>query len=136
MFFLKHAEDLRKVPAEFENIPVMQTAFDILEQGNWTDKELARYESIVKQLRNEASERETEKQMINDARNAMLAEVAIAKSEIETEKAIIKEQKTALEKQYKTFITSLLTQNIMSIEDIAKLTGLTVREIQLIQNKK
>ena len=142
LFFLKHAEDLRKVPTEFENIPVMQTAFDILEQGNWTDKELARYESIVKQLRNEASERETAQDLINEAAKKtkeyeiLKAMVEAEKSEIETEKTIIQEQKTALEKQYKTFVTSLLTQNIMNIEDIAKLTGLTVAEIQLIKSKK
>ncbi len=44
IYFFKHTEDLKIVPAELSNVKEIAEAFEIAEQHNWTQKELDIYE--------------------------------------------------------------------------------------------
>ena len=47
VYFLKNANDLETVPAELKKPAAVQKAFTILEQSNWTNKELDAYERAM-----------------------------------------------------------------------------------------
>ena len=56
IFLLKNAEDLKAIPKELADIPVMHDAFGILEQGTWTEKEFKNYLNKAELERKEYAE--------------------------------------------------------------------------------
>ncbi len=58
IYFLRYADGLQKVPASLKD-PVITEAFDVLEQGNWSNSELTAYDSYLDALRTTVSHIET-----------------------------------------------------------------------------
>jgi predicted transposase/invertase (TIGR01784 family) len=51
IFFLKHAEEMKQIPAILKNPQEMVTAFNVLEQHNWTEIELQNYYAQLNEWR-------------------------------------------------------------------------------------
>ena len=103
IFLLKNADELYAIPKEFEDIAVMHDAFGILEEATWSDKERQDYFYMVELERKEYGEHQAsiEKGMERGAQN--------------------KARKIAKE---------LLKKNIVSLEIISEITGLSIEEIE------
>jgi len=108
IYFLKHAVTLQKVPVTFKD-PVLQEAFDILAQSNWSKNELEAYDRYLDSIRSYVSQLDT----------------AYDKGKFEGNiEGILKgkmEGKLEIAKQ-------LL--DILDIDTIAKKTGLTIQDIE------
>ncbi len=59
IYLLKNADKLNKIPSILKQLPDMQNAFDLLEQGNWSIQELEQYDYYYKILRSQKSQVET-----------------------------------------------------------------------------
>ncbi len=55
IYFFKHATSLQKIPGPLKN-PVLQEAFDILEQGSWSKKDLDAYDRYLDNIRSAAGQ--------------------------------------------------------------------------------
>jgi len=56
VFFFKNAKKLQNIPAQLKKPQAMQEAFNILERGNWTNKELESYERSLDLIRERNSQ--------------------------------------------------------------------------------
>ena len=101
IYFFKNAKKLETVPEQFHKPQALQEAFKILEQGNWTVKELESYERNMDIARRE-------KGYLATARNEGLKEGSKKKAQ-------------AIAKQLLHFHDSAT---------IAQITGLTIAEVE------
>ena len=106
IYFLKNAVSLQAIPENLKN-SVLEEAFNILAQSNWSKKELEAYDKYLDAIRSAASQLDT------------AFEKGIAKGE--------KKKSIEIAKQ-------LL--DILDIETIAKKTGLSFAEVKDLKNKK
>jgi len=106
-YFLKNAQTLQKIPATL-NKPAFKEAFDILEQGNWTTKELNAYDRYIDAIRSR-------------------------ENQIDTAKGEGREK--GKEEAFKLIAQDLLTTTSMNITEIARLTRLSLEEIEKIKKE-
>ncbi len=104
IYFFKNASTFEKVPQSLKE-PVMQEAFDVLAQSNWSKKDLEAYDRYVDAMRSAASQLDT----------ALEKGIEIGIEQGEKQKA----QKIA---------KALL--DILDVEMIAEKTGLSIDEIK------
>ncbi|HEV2601413.1 MAG TPA: Rpn family recombination-promoting nuclease/putative transposase [Candidatus Babeliales bacterium] len=110
IYFLKHAVTLQKIPSALKD-PVMTDAFNVLEQGNWSKKELEAYDRYLDQIRSSASQLETayDKGIVEGKMKGGLAK--------------------ALE-----IAQDLL--DVLDVATIARKTGLTVAQLEELKKRK
>jgi predicted transposase/invertase (TIGR01784 family) len=116
VYLIKHAHELYTIPAQFKNPQEMAEAFGVLNRGGWTENEFDAYEAELDTLRrtvwaDEAKELKHEKELL------------AAREAAEQTKAVL--QKT---------ICNMLAEGI-TIDNIARITGLPVEQIRKLQNK-
>jgi predicted transposase/invertase (TIGR01784 family) len=109
IYFLKHADDLQVIPKELSETKEIAEAFEVVEQHNWTKKELEYYESWEMRRASEINAIEAAK--------IMGEEQGIEKGR-EEEKIEIAKNLLALE---------------LDIEKIIQATGLTEEEIEKLK---
>ena len=109
IYFLKNADSLHAIPDTFKHEPVLQEAFTVVEQGNWSKKELDQYDAYLDSIRSAESILET-------AHNE-----GVVKGKLEGK---IEE---------KSIITKNLLAAGISQEIIIKTTGLTIQQIEKIK---
>jgi predicted transposase/invertase (TIGR01784 family) len=109
IYFLKHADDLQVIPKELSETKEIAEAFEVVEQHNWTKKELEYYESWEMRRASEINAIEAAKMMGE--------EQGIEKGRKE-EKIEIAKNLLALE---------------LDIEKIIQATGLSAEEIEKLK---
>lgn len=97
--------------------PVLADAFDVLKQGNWSKRELEAYDLYLDSIRSAASQLDTAEQrgeakgiIKGRAEGEMFAKIKIAKD--------------------------LLEENEMNIPAIAKITKLSIEEIEKLRESE
>ena len=113
IYFLKHAVTLEKVPVEF-NDPVLQDAFNVLAQSNWSIKELEAYDHYLDAIRSAASQLETAEEI------GMQIGMQIC-------------MEKGMEKGIEKVAESLL--DLLDVQTIAKKTGLSIQRIEELKKK-
>lgn len=116
IYFLKHAVTLNKVPASMQE-PVLQEAFGVLEQGNWSNSELEAYDRYLDAMRSYKSQLET----------------AELKGELKGE--LRGELKGSLNKAL-DIAQELLKLNILDDKAISKATGLSIKQIEELKKSE
>ena len=115
IFLLKNADELHAIPKEFEDISVMHDAFGILEEATWSDQERQDYFYMIELERKEYAEHQ-------------------ASIEKGMEKGIEKGMKKGMEKgaqnKAKEIAKELLKKNILPLNSISEITGLSIEEIE------
>ena len=121
VYFLKNAVSLQVIPENLKN-SVLEDAFNILAQSNWSKKELEAYDKYLDAIRSAASQLETafEKGIAKGMEKGIAKGMAEGKAEGEKKKAI-------------EIANQLL--DILDIETVAKKTGLSIDEIKSLKNK-
>ena len=121
VYFLKNAVSLQVIPENLKN-SVLEDAFNILAQSNWSKKELEAYDKYLDAIRSAASQLETafEKGIAKGMEKGIAEGKAEGKAEGEKKKAI-------------EIANQLL--DILDIETVAKKTGLSIDEIKSLKNK-
>ena len=121
VYFLKNAVSLQVVPENLKN-SVLEEAFNVLAQSNWSKKELEAYDKYLDAIRSATSQLET------------AFEKGIAKGIVEGEKKGIEKGKTEGEKKKAIEIAKQLL-DILDIETIANKTGLSFAEVKNLKDK-
>jgi len=109
IYFLRYADELKKIPMTLKE-PIISDAFEIIEHGNWSVKELETYDRYLDAFR-------VIEGQVDSAKRAGLAE-GITKGE----------RKKAIEIAQKLL-------DVLDIETIAKKTGLTSFEIKKLKKQ-
>ena len=134
IYFLKHAVSLQKIPTSL-NEPVLEEAFNVLAQGNWSKKELEAYDRYLDAIRSAASQLETAEEigmakgMAKGMAQGMAKGMAQGEAQGEAQGMAKGERKKTLE----------IAQELLDILDaptIAKKTGLTLQEIEELKKLK
>ncbi len=112
VYFFKYAKDLETIPKELKKPLALTEAFTILEQGNWTRKELEEYDRSLDELRIRNSQ-------IKTARDEGLLKGKI-EGKLEGEKA-------------KALVIAKNLLDVLDTKTIALKTGLHVEEIELLK---
>jgi predicted transposase/invertase (TIGR01784 family) len=91
IYFLKHADDLQVIPKELSEPKEIAEAFEVVEQHNWTKKELEYYESWEMRRASEINAIEAAK-MMGEEQGRKEEKIEIAKNllalELDIEKII------------------------------------------------
>ena len=114
IYFLKNADSLHVIPDTFKENPVLNEAFTLVEQGNWSKKELDEYDAYIDSLRSAENILETAH---NDGLNKGLSQ---GKLEGQLEEKI-------------TIAKNLL--DVLDSKTIAKKTGLTEKQVEALKTK-
>ena len=129
VYFLKNAVSLQVIPENLKN-SVLEDAFNILAQSNWSKRELEAYDKYLDAIRSAASQLETafEKGIAKGMEKGIAEGKAEGKAEGMAEGKAKGEKKKAIE-----IANQLL--DILDIETVAKKTGLSIDEIKSLKNK-
>jgi len=111
IYLLRNAQTLKKIPSVL-NKPAFQEAFDILEQGSWTTKELQAYDRYIDAIRSKQNQLEG---AYEDGKVEGLAEGELVKARL--------------------IAKNLLIKSSLSIPDIAAITGLSSEEVKQLKNE-
>ena len=79
IYFLEHADSLNAIPLAFKEFPLVNEAFTVIEQRNWSKKEVEEYDVSLNSIRSNASILDTMRQEA-EARGKKLKAIAIAKN--------------------------------------------------------
>ena len=114
VYFIKHANELDAIPKELATTIEFEEAFELLKSGNLSEAELAIYDKAL------------------DSRRVELDALATAEAKgiAEGKAEGIAEGKAEGERQAKRQLAKNLLAEKMSVDLIAKLTGLSVEEIK------
>lgn len=123
IYFLKHAVTLQKVPESFKE-PVLEEAFDILAQSNWSKRELEAYDRYLDAIRSSASQLDTAEEIGMARGIAKGIEQGITQGIAQGIAQGITQEKIEIAKQ-------LL--DVLDVATIAKKTGLSVEEIEKLK---
>ncbi len=104
IYLLKYASKLQTIPASFKDAKAVVHAFEVLEQGSWSKKELIDYDRFIDAMRQEKSRLET----------------AEEKGELRGE-----------QRKARAIAQQLL--DVLDIATIAKKTGLSVQEVEALK---
>ena len=55
IYFLEHADTFHTIPIKLKEFPIVHEAFTVIEQGNWSKKELEEYDVYLDSIRSAAS---------------------------------------------------------------------------------
>lgn len=110
IYFLKNAPSLDHIPSSLNESVAIHDAFDVLKKGNWSKKELSSYNKHMLSLWSYESQFESGK------------EIGREEGREEDEEKGAKKKAIAIAKE--------LLQHKMSIESVAKITGLSISEIE------
>lgn len=113
VYFFKNAKALQSIPIQLKKPNELQEAFKVLEQGNWTNKELEIYERSLDAIRSYNSGIATAR---NEGKEEGKVE-GIAEGEMRSKMEIAKQ---------------LL--DILDVATIAKKTGLSIQDIEKLKN--
>ena len=116
IYFLKNADSLRTIPENFKQYQPLHEAFSLLEQGNWSKKELDEYDAYIDSIRSAES-------ILDTARNEGLLK---GKIEGKIEGKLEGEKTKAL-----AIAKNLL--DVLDIQTIALKTGLSKEEIETLK---
>ena len=127
-FFLKYAdetsnEDLEKIIGQ--DI-IIKKAYDVLEQFNWTEPELIAYEQELKRIWDNQAAEDYKQERLQEIREQEQKLEDLQKKIDHTKAALIAEGKA----EGKAELIQMMLNNGNSVNDIAKVTGLSIDEIQ------
>ena len=112
IYFLKNADSLRTIPENFKQYQPLHEAFSLLEQGNWSKKELDEYDAYIDSIRSAES-------ILDTARNEGLLKGKI-EGKIEGEKT-------------KALAIAKNLLDVLDTQTIALKTGLSEKEIEALK---
>ena len=133
IYFLKHAENMEAIPRELEG-NLMEQAFQIAERAKMTDEEESRYEALETDYRDRLSEMElSKKEGIEEGMEKGMKKGREEGIEEGMEKGMKKGRKEGLEEGIEKGVKKTarkMLENEMEISMIARITGLSVEEIE------
>ena len=113
IFFLKNAQTLEEIPANYQKNSSIKEAFHLMERVTWTKSQLEEYENEVRAIQRDLTQQAAEAKELEDLR---------------------KEIEQATQNKAEAVALNLLNMKL-SVEDIAQATGLSLEQIEAISVK-
>ena len=129
LFFLKRAMYQKDIPEAYNDSPMIQEAFRVMERMNWSDAQIYTYEEELRAFKRDVTQKEADEQ----ERKKLEQEKETLKQEKEELVKEVKASKQEGERKAKEEAAVNFLKLGLSIEQVSQGTGLSIEEVKKLQ---